>query len=234
MKNDKLHIIAYAAILSILWLASCYQHKAAEEKPFKLPKLPVVYKIGDEYLQPDSTDTSMRLDSLAQRIYVNIHTLNEKEYKLWRVDTMQFRNQFGYADWPNQKHGYYWLFQGPSTSSHTKRDKNGRELEIYSRLDEHFVFHPVRQPEDGNDFPYIDYKAMDEYWSSIRADAVGIANPADNDLFVMAHPIRKHLRGPDQHYPTLGKDSIAVPFYEDKIDSTRMICIRISVMALND
>lgn len=234
MKDLGITIKTLAAITGMFILSACRQNKPAEPEPFRMPKVPVVFVVGDSYLRPDSVDTVMRLDSLAQRMCVYIHTLSQIDYKLWRVDTMQFRHKLNYTDWPTQKHGYYWLIQGLSASSHTKRDKDGLELEIYSRLDEHFLFHPVRQPEKSYDYPFIDYKVMDEYWSSIRADAVGVANPSDGDLFIMAYPIRKHLRGPDQYQKISYTDSIAVPFYQDKVDSSRMICLRVSVMALNN
>ncbi|MCC8409181.1 hypothetical protein LJ707_09575 [Mucilaginibacter sp. UR6-1] len=222
------------SILALLVLVGCTPKDSYTPVPFKLPKVPLVFNPGSEYIKPDMEDTIYRADSLGQRMHITIRMLDKKAAKLWRLDTIHFRYKNILSGWDFQKRGYYWLFQDLTVSSNSKYDKEGRKEEIHEKYNEYFMFHPVRQPERGQTYPGMDYTIMDEYWGALGADAVGISNPTDGDLFVLAHPIKYKVRGPDQYEKIYPKDSVAVPFYTDKVDSAKMICIRISIMPLNE
>lgn len=234
MKWFNARLAVLAILVACFLLQACRQSNSYEPTPYKLPRVPLVYHLGSGYLRPDSVDTLYRLDSLAQRIYISVRMLDKKAYKLWRVDTMKFDWKNSRSMWDTQKRGYYWTFQDLTASSETIRDKDGDKEWIHDHRNEYFVFHPVRQPEKGQTYPGIDYEAMDEYWFALKSDAAGIASPTDGELFVMAYPIKLKVRGRDVYYPTLEGDSVAVPLYSDHVDSSRMICLRISVMQLND
>lgn len=228
-------LLARLGIFSIVQISllSCGQRNNPYQEAFKLPDVPLIFSLNDNYLRPDSTDVVTRLDSLGPRLSVKIRTLSKADYDSLRIDTMHFKDKNHYSNWDGQKRGYYWLIQGLTFSPGTKRDKDGRETEMYDRIDENFMLQPVRQPAKGEEYPNVNYDVMDEYWSSLRADAVGVTCAANNELLIMAHPIRKKLRGPDYYYKLLSsKDSVAVPAYHDKVDSGKLICLRVQLTEL--
>ncbi|MBE9585133.1 hypothetical protein IM792_11790 [Mucilaginibacter sp. JRF] len=233
MKFTTKYFLIISLLLSGL-LAACNSKDTYTVAPFKLPKVPLIFKLSKGYIKPDMQDTIYRLDSLGQRIHISIRMLDKKAAKLWRVDTLHFRFKNMLNMWDFQKRGYYWLFQDLTLSSSRKYDNDGMEQEVYERVNEYFMFNPVRQPERGQTYPGIDYTIMDEYWAALGADAVGISNPTDGDLFVLAHPIKQKVRGADQYQKINYTDSVPVPFYTDKVDSTKMICLRVSIMPLNE
>jgi hypothetical protein len=230
-------IIAHFGIFSMaqLSLFSCGQHDVSDEEVFKLPHVPLIFALDSNYLRPDSVDVVTRLDSAGPQLSVKMHTLTKADYDSLHVDTMRFKHKNYYSDWDGQKSGYYWLIQGLTFSPGTKRDKDGRETEVYDRIDENFMLQPVKQPAKGEQYPAVNYDVMDVYWSSLRADAVGVISVKPNELIVMAHPIRKKLRGPDYHYKLLSsKDSVAVPAYYDKVDSGKLICLQVQIKELKN
>ncbi|MCD8739153.1 hypothetical protein LT679_00950 [Mucilaginibacter roseus] len=228
-------IIAHVGIYLMVQISllSCVQRNDPDEDTFKLPDVPLIFALDSNYLNPDSTDVVTRLDSAGPRLSIKIHTLTKADYDSLHVDTMRFKHKNYYSDWDGQKRGYYWLIQGLTFSPATNRDKDGRETEVYDRIDENFMLQPVKQPAKGEQYPTVNYDVMDEYWSSLRADAVGVTSVKENELIVMAHPIRKKLRGPDYHYKLLSsKDSVAVPAYYDKVDSGKLICLQVQIKEL--
>ena len=232
MKSRSLTMCLHA-IIAMLCFGSCVQNKRLEASPFALPRIPISYNLDQKYLKIDLEDTLYRVDSLGQKVHISIKMLDRKAAKLWRIDTMHFKFKNLLSSWDFQKRGYYWTFQDLTSSTNYNSNASGKLYEVYNHLNENFLFHPVRQPEKGQTYPGIDYKVMDEYWCSLQSDAVGISNPTDGDVFVIAHPILKKKRVQDYYSKTLQGDSIAIPSYSDRVDSSKLICLRISLLQLN-
>ncbi|WP_443947301.1 hypothetical protein ACJVDH_09345 [Pedobacter sp. AW1-32] len=227
-------LVFYALAISFCGgLLACKSNTQQTDIPFRLPKVPLQYSASATDLGLNSVDTIYRADSLAQRMLVSVSLIDKPAAKIWKIDTMHFVYKNRLADWEHQKRGFYWLFQDLSVSSNYARNRDGVETEVYDRYKEYFMFKPVYQPAKGDKYPTIDYKLMDEYWVKLNADVVAISNPSDGDLFVLAHPILKRIRQQDLYRMVNVTDSVPLPYYSDKVDSTRLVCLRIAVFQLN-
>lgn len=232
MKSTKSYVVIVIITIAFV-LSSCRDNNKYTPVPFSLPKVALHYQLPAGYLDPNKQETLIRSDSMGPRTFVSIQMLNKPEADMWRIDTMTFRPKNSLSMWDTQKRGYYWLFQGISFTTSYPKNVKGKDTSVCEQITTHFVFNRVVRPPHDREYPVVDYKGNNEYWSSVYADVIGIANPIDNDLFVMAYPIRKQVRQHDIYTKDIEKDSVAIPYRADQVDSSKMICLRISLLQLD-
>ncbi|MCZ4224977.1 hypothetical protein [Pedobacter rhodius] len=212
----KRFIIYFIILFSV---TSCTSNKNTAEK-FTVPKLPVVYKLDSSYHKINSIDTVLNLDDTTRKIIFKTIFMNEDSIKQYGLDTLKFHEPLYYI---NADHKVEWSFGGINYSTFYSDGKFEKEktkafVDVSSKVN----ISTSEENKNGGGF-----KRNGTYQAGIYADIIAASKVNDSVLFAIGHPILIRAHVTEAYTKIDQRDSVLERTYFDKIDSAKMIYLKL-------